>query len=105
MIYPINLAISNNRRYHSISQNSNTKISFGELDDGGDDKYSYYSPKTSCGKESKEYKRARIEAEYNKKFSELCKTADEIEMDSTTFWKLEKQLSAQKAYELDCLNN
>lgn len=97
MIYPINLAIGNNRHYQSVPKSSNTKISFGESDyDGGS--YSY------CEQASKEREKARIEAEYNKKFHELCNVADETDMNNEVFWKLANELSAEKARKLDSLH-
>ncbi len=98
MIYPVHLAIDNNRHYQCVSKSSNTKISFGESDyDGGS--YSY------CRETSKESEKTRIESEYNKKFHELCNIADEIDMNNEIFWKLAKELSAEKARKLDCLND
>ncbi len=105
MIYPINSIFTNSSQYKRISQTPNTKITFGEIDDSGNYKYPYYSPQNYELKNSKECKKAKIEAEYIKKFSDLCKVADEIDMDNATFWELEKKLSEEKANELEYFND
>lgn len=91
----INLTPRNFQQNQTLA--SKSKVSFGELDDGGNGDYSYYNyPRTQYKEGSKEYKRAMIDAEYKEAFAELCDKADAIGMDNSVFWAQEKKLAAER---------